>query len=190
MKSWYSKEAFPRPSAHQLSEYRETGEYCKGQRQIDRYLKRHNRLFPWMRELIEDRNVWPEPMSGCWLWAGNLNPRGYPRMTWDGVPQLAHKVVYEQTFGVLDDGLVVTQKCGNRACVNPDHLVAGTRSEMLQERKKHAPPPAHAKLAGKVHMVKEKLAAGVPVKDVAQEMNVSSSTISQVLSGDSWRYVK
>lgn len=72
-----------------------------------------------------------EPMSGCWLWIGSCNPKGYGRY-WDGrKTHQAHRVAYEAVKGSIPHGLVLDHLCRVHACVNPDHLEAVTNRENL-----------------------------------------------------------
>lgn len=75
-----------------------------------------------------DAMVSPEPNTGCWLWTGNVNAKGYGRMRTDGqhgaVP--AHRVAYELFIGPIPQGLEIDHLCRVRCCVNPDHLEAVT----------------------------------------------------------------
>lgn len=68
------------------------------------------------------RRVIPEPNSGCWLWTGFVKD-GYGEfwITHTGHRRV-HRVAYEALVGPIPDGLVPKQRCGQRLCVNPDHV--------------------------------------------------------------------
>lgn len=81
---------------------------------------------------FEDRfwaKVSPEPNSGCWLWTGLCNPKGYGRIMVDGRHQLAHRVSYEMHVGPIQEDLEMDHLCRVRCCVNPAHLEAVTHAE-------------------------------------------------------------
>lgn len=76
-----------------------------------------------------ERFISPEPNSGCWLWTGKVNEKGYgkytlnfqrPRMGCKSY--LAHRLVYERIVGTIPVGLELDHLCRIRCCVNPDHL--------------------------------------------------------------------
>jgi hypothetical protein len=81
-------------------------------------------------EKFEKRFV-PCPTSGCWLWIGSTLKNGY------GVMTVENKTVYAHHFSMIlhgkdvESGLDVDHVCGNRACVNPDHLRLATRSQNM-----------------------------------------------------------
>ena len=76
---------------------------------------------------IEERAI-PEPNTGCWLWDRSINNSGYGTSS----RGLAHRVVYEIENGALLCGEEVDHICRMRSCVNPDHLVAVSRSENMR----------------------------------------------------------
>lgn len=81
-----------------------------------------------------ERYIMPEPMSGCWLWYGAVDGRGYGQISTKSgqSPARAHRVVYEKYRGPIPDGLDLDHKCRNIVCVNPDHLEPVTRAENLR----------------------------------------------------------
>jgi hypothetical protein len=71
-------------------------------------------------------SVYREPASGCWLWRGQISNTGYGRMMVtapDGRSlESAHRASYAAFVGPIPERGVVRQTCGNRLCINPEHL--------------------------------------------------------------------
>lgn len=90
----------------------------------------------------------PEPMSGCWVWVGARNPKGYGRVFANGKMEQAHRVVYELLVGPIPVGLTLDHHCRLRCCVNPGHVEPVSNKENLRRgvgfpgenaRKTHCP---------------------------------------------------
>lgn len=68
-----------------------------------------------------------ESEASCWLWAGACAD-GYPMLRNNGGPSdTAHRFSYERFMQEIPDGWHVDHLCGNRHCVNPQHLEAVPR---------------------------------------------------------------
>src|SRR5690348_1878418 len=84
---------------------------------------------------VEDRFsslVCPEPMSGCWLWTGLLNDRGYGKFFAFGQNRGAHRVSFFLSRGRWPEG-ETRHKCDVRACVNPEHMTEGSHLENMRD---------------------------------------------------------
>ena len=67
--------------------------------------------------------------TGCVLWIGAVNSKGYGCFAVAGVSKLAHRVVWEDTHGPIPDELQLDHLCRVRNCVNVDHLELVSASE-------------------------------------------------------------
>lgn len=87
-----------------------------------------------------DEMAWGDPNSGCWLWSGALDKKGYGiihvgsrnvdiRRTF-----MAHRLGWEIYKGPIPSGLVIDHRiCRTKSCVNPDHLVVCSRMENAEQ---------------------------------------------------------
>lgn len=71
--------------------------------------------------------------SGCWLWTGYIDPRGYGRFAFTTPSgrqeQAAHRASFILHRGDIPEGLLIRHLCDVPRCVNPDHLYPGTNAD-------------------------------------------------------------
>lgn len=74
-----------------------------------------------------------DDISGCWLWTGTQNKRGYGYLSGRKVKTpLAHRQVYGLLAGEIPPGLVLDHLCRTPICVNPAHLDPVTQQENMR----------------------------------------------------------
>ena len=68
-------------------------------------------------------NIDPNPTpQGCLLWRGSKTDTGYGIFWMNGRHERAHRYCYQLSKGYIPYETYVRHSCGNRDCVNPDHL--------------------------------------------------------------------
>lgn len=82
--------------------------------------------------------------SGCWLWQGPRDAKGYGHYSIGRRSYRAHRVAYEMFKGEHPGELFVCHACDNPPCVNPAHLWLGTTTDNQRDMlaKRHPDVPA------------------------------------------------
>jgi hypothetical protein len=91
-----------------------------------RYIHGHNGRKMSDRERFE-QYVYPDPNSGCFIWAGSWNEKGYGQFILGGKRLKVHRAAWVLSGRVLPETPLL-HKCDTPCCVNPDHLFPGSVS--------------------------------------------------------------
>ena len=143
-----------------------------------------------------DRSDGPD---ACWLWRGSKSGRGYGVFWFDGHQTAATRVAWYLAHGSRPtETQVVRHTCDNPPCVNPAHLLVGSQQENVADMWQR---DRAASFAGEAHgqarltdddirNIRERLAEGGTVKEVAAEYGISGRTVRAVRSGERWGHVR
>lgn len=77
---------------------------------------------------------YPE-LGPCWIWTAATTPAGYGQIVWNRKLWIASRFAYAYFIALFPEHLDVRHKCDNPPCVNPDHLILGTRLENMLDMK-------------------------------------------------------
>lgn len=141
-----------------------------------------------------DKSVDPD---ACWVAHHGRHKSGYGQLRVNGKTQLAHRVVWQLTFGSIPEGLFVLHKCDTPACVNPAHLFVGTPADNMTDmvnkgRSLHryggASPSARLK-QWQIDDIREQSTKGVTRTDLAKKYGVTQSHVSSIVLHKCWKSV-
>lgn len=76
----------------------------------------------------------PEPNTGCFLWLGKRNRKGYSLINRGGKQSTAHRYAWEMVHGPIPLGTWALHKCDTPGCVNVDHLFLGTPQDNMDDK--------------------------------------------------------
>lgn len=142
--------------------------------------------------ITEEERFWSKvdktSATGCWNWTATRNAQGYGAIRHNRKMVAAHRLVWEMTNGPIPDGLDVCHHCDNPSCVNPSHLFLGTHGDnmldmAIKERRIF-------KLTQRdVKEIRRLRSEGRLLSDIAELFGISSSSVSGIALGRTWKHV-
>ena len=147
-----------------------------------------------------ERRTTPEPNSGCWLWTGTLNSKGYGVMgaaIFGLKKELATRLMWRTHYG--DPGpMHVLHRCDNPACVNPAHLWLGTHLQNMQDKARKGRAPRfcgensfNSRLTdGQVLEMRRLFDSGEARQiDIAKRFNLTRGQVSLIVRRVRWSHL-
>lgn len=132
-----------------------------------------------------------EHPSGCLVWTGMKDNRGYGRFSFEGRWQSAHRSAWKILNGPIPTGMCVLHRCDNPPCVNVDHLFLGTLRDnvhdMLSKGRGKSCPGEKNGFAKLTQSIADEIRAAPGVqRRIAERFNVSPSTVSAIKTNSRW----
>lgn len=130
------------------------------------------------------------PLGECIEWTGARNAKGYGWRTVGNKQVLAHRHAFEAAYGKLPKEASLLHICDNPACINLDHLRAGSHSDNMRDmaaKGRHA----QSKLSSDDvrDMRRKVLRENNTARSVAKHYGVTPSLVSMIVYGRCWSYV-
>lgn len=137
-----------------------------------------------------------DPITGCILWTGVKNNKGYGRLTYESKQFSAHRVSFELAYGPINSGLFVLHSCDSPLCINPKHLSLGDQSENMRQASERGRCRGGSMQGEQHHKAKLTEKDIVSIRqdsrsctELANKYNVSIGTISSIKTFRTWRHV-
>ena len=128
----------------------------------------------------------------CWEWQSTTNRRGYGKFWLAGKTRLAHRVCYELSCGPIAADALVRHTCDNPSCVNPAHLLLGSRKDNARDavergRYRRGSDNGRARLTPEqVSEIRKCWSGGETQVSMARRFGVSRSAVQWILNGRTW----
>lgn len=135
--------------------------------------------------------------NDCWIITSHStdkNGYAYVRREIRGViVKKAHRASYMYYNGDLNADELVRHLCNNPSCVNPNHLAKGSHQDNMNDRKEAG---HYIKNHGKRKLTEEKVLEvvrlrkeGLTYKLISEQLDINSSTVSDILKGRTWSHI-
>lgn len=129
--------------------------------------------------------------ESCWEWTAGLNTQGYPVIGDRDTKYYAHRVAYSWYVAPIPSGLFIRHTCDNPICVRPDHLVAGTHQQNMQDMVDRNRHKGNRKLTeSSILSIREAKLSGESSLALAKKYDVSRTHIDSIVAGRSWSKAK
>lgn len=153
-----------------------------------------------MRETVKD---WLDSLASNWgsdeclPFPFSVGSHGYGQFQsaeYGRKPVLAHRYMCQKFHGEAPDSTrEAAHSCGNRLCVNPQHLRWATPKENQSDREAHGTTnkgERHGRAKLSLADVVAIRAAGGPQCDIAQQFGIKRQTVSDIKRGRRWTHLR
>ncbi len=144
----------------------------------------------------------PEPNSGCLLWTGATDTRGYGQMAVRRVTTSAHRIAWRLANGSIDRHQHVLHRCDTPACVNVDHLFLGTHQDNMNDmaakgrratehltKRKGELNGNSVLIEDDVRVIRRLRTGGCSLGTIALRFGISKQNVSMIVKNKTWAHV-
>lgn len=129
--------------------------------------------------------------NGCWEWSGARCTDGYGMVVFFGKRWGAHQASYFLNYGEIPHGMLVMHSCDNPPCINPAHLLVGTkRDNSVDAAKKCRSGGQVISLEIALQIRSEYSSGKLNQFELADKYGVTQGNISRIISRERFSYVE
>ena len=143
----------------------------------------------WLKAHVSHRG------DPCLIWPFGGNGNGYGRIQYEGTSRYPHRVMCQLTHGPAPSrGYQAAHKCGNRECVNPEHLrwldQSGNEIDKVAHGRdnrgeKH---PLATLTEADVRQIRA-LAGSLTHREIGRRFGVGSTAVCRILNRTRWGHL-
>jgi hypothetical protein len=137
---------------------------------------------------------------GCIEWTAGGNQYGYGEFLDNGKRMGAHRWAYQRAHGPIPAGVFILHRCDNPACVNVDHLFAGTQRDNLQDASRKGRVNKTIKARGEAHPnrktdnetvldIRARFDRGERQIDIAKSLHMPLYWVHHIARRKGWKHI-
>lgn len=146
-------------------------------------------------ETIHERTV---EEGDCWIWQAGKS-HGTPALRHNGKTIQVRTYIFVHLMGRQTNGRMVSMKCDNLDCVNPDHIILVTRTQLQQRTARRTQYGRDPVRNAKIAMAKQKASPLTlervreirnmegTMRSISRQTGICFSVVQRIRNGTSWR---
>jgi hypothetical protein len=143
----------------------------------------------WLKTRITENN--------CIEYTGPRDACGYGRINRENKLVRLHRAVWEDKHGAIPEKYEICHTCDNPACININHLYAGTHKQNMMDmiaRNRRRSFKGSLSPVSKLHendipLIRERISKGEKCYAIAREYGVTGEAILAIKHNRTWRHV-
>lgn len=149
----------------------------------------------WAKHRFKREVQWDVDENGCWICTSHYAGNGrYPELKRDKKTTTVARYLYIEKNGPIFEGGRLIHSCRNPRCVNPDHMIVGTQTDVVKHRdaggKKWIPSgEKHPRATLSEKDVRFIRSSNMTTGELARKFGVSTQQIWRIQKGLSWKHI-
>ena len=121
---------------------------------------------------------------------------GYPKMWRNGKPRKIARLILIRSMGTIPSNIVSRHTCDNRWCIQPDHIISGTRGDNNRDRAERAGYSSTTKKGENVSNSKLTSIQALQIREsiesqrqIAKKFGISQVTVYRIKKRLAWAHI-